>query len=219
MDYEKLATVVKAQVDFDKDAQKRDLLCKIDRTLDRLASKDKAIEELQYVRGLILGDLLRTINEDINKSPLNLFAYFDSELLHNAWRWCHNKEAIDEEYENGKLSKEEYVALESSFAVATTIVKETFFGVMKDDVDFKEIIAAWTAGYDFTYTYKDQEITVFVPVFCAGEKDWEYVLHGYRVNYKESEITSNYVCSGLDYREVAKQLQAWLSAEGWRKED
>ena len=92
-----------------------------------------------------------------------------------------------------------------------------FFGKLKDEVKFKEIIKNWAVGYDYVYIYKDQEITIFIPNFLADETTWHTVLDGYRVNYKESEYFSGFVCSGLDYKKVAKELQEWMLAEEWNK--
>ena len=43
--------------------------------------------------------------------------------------------------------------------------------------------------------------------------------YGYIARYDTSDISSTWICNGLDYKEVAKKLQDWMIAEGWKKED
>ena len=42
---------------------------------------------------------------------------------------------------------------------------------------------------------------------------------GYIAHYKESEYCQGYICSSLEYEEVATKLQEWLLKEGWKKND
>ena len=99
------------------------------------------------------------------------------------------------------------------------MVKDKFFGDLKDKVEFKEIIQSWTVGYDYIYTYKNQEVSIFIPVFHADIKDYCYALVGYRAGYKESEHVHGYIASGLEYKEVAEKLQDWLINEKWKKQE
>lgn len=201
-------------------AETQKILDRLDQTKTRMQNKDKTIEELKYERNLIFKDLCRIINDEVRLSFLNLFMGFNvSDFLNKAWRWHCRKEALDEEFAKGELSKRDYESYKTSFDIAVDTVTKSFFGELKDKVQFKAIIAAWTTGYDFVYTYKDQEITIFVPVFHADERDWEYALMGYRVNYRESEYVQEWIYGGLDYQEVAKKLQEWMLSEGWLKSE
>ena len=197
--------------------EKQELLDKIKKVQDRLNNKDKAIEELQYERDLIFGNLCSIISNDLKNSVFNIFRGFTSDICWKAWRWCHYKDNVNEELTNGKLTKDEYEQYKACFDMTVRLVSDYFFGKLKDEVIFKEIIKNWAVGYDYVYTYKDQEITIFIPNFLADETTWHTVLDGYRVNYKESEYFSGFVCSGLDYKKVAKELQEWMLAEGWNK--
>ena len=197
--------------------EKQELLDKIKKVQDRLNNKDKAIEELQYERDLIFGNLCNIISNDLRNSVFNIFRGFTSDLCWKAWRWCHYKDTIDEELTNSKLTKDEYDKYKACFDMTVSLVSDYFFGELKDKVKFKEIIKNWTVGYDYVYTYKSQEISIFIPNFLADETTWHTMLDGYRVNYKESEYCSGFVCSGLDYNKVAKELQDWMLAEGWNK--
>ena len=97
--------------------------------------------------------------------------------------------------------------------MAINRVSDYFFDKLKDDVVFKEIIKNWTVGYDYIYTYKGQEISIFIPIFHADIKDYCYALDGYSAGYKERECVQGYIANGLDYKEVAKKLQDWLINE------
>ena len=197
--------------------EKQELLDKIKKVQDRLANKDKTIEELQYERNLIFGNLCSIISNDLRNSVFNIFRGFTSDICWKALRWCRYKDNIDEDLANGELTKDEYKQYEVCFNLTVRRISEYFFGKLKDEAKFKEIIKNWAVGYDYVYTYKDQEITIFIPNFLADETTWHTVLDGYRVNYKESEYFSGFVCSGLDYKKVAKELQEWMLAEGWNK--
>ena len=199
--------------------QKADLLEKIERTKKRMEAKDTAIEELKYERDLIFNNLCNIISEELRLSPFNIFMGFTSDIFWKAWRWANHKDTVDKELEEKTLTKDEYKSHKTAFDVTTRIVKEKFFGELKDKVKFKELIMSWTTGYDFTYTYKDQEIIIFIPVFHADEKDWIYALNGYCVRYKASEHCQDWICGGLEYKEVAEKLQKWILEEGWKKKD
>ena len=197
--------------------EKQELLDKIKKVQDRLNNKDKAIEELQYERNLIFDDLCNIISNDLRNSVFNIFRGFTSDICWKAWRWCHYKDNVDEELANGKLTKDEYDKYKACFDLTVGRIIDCFFGELKDKVKFKEIIKNWTVGYDYIYTYKDQEVTILIPVFHADIKDYCYALDGYRAGYKESEHVRGYITSSLDYKEVAKKLQDWLINEKWKE--
>ena len=197
--------------------EKQELLDKIKKVQDRLNNKDKAIEELQYERNLIFGDLCNIIGNDLRNSVFNIFRGFTSDICWKAWRWYHYKDNVDEELANGKLTKDEYDKYKACFDLTVGRISDYFFGELKDKVKFKEIIKNWTVGYDYIYTYKDQEVTILIPVFHADDRDYDYALDGYRAGYKESECVQGYIANSLDYKEVAKKLQDWLMNEKWKE--
>ena len=199
------------------DAYFESILDKIKKVQDRLESKDKAIEELKYERDLIFGDLCNIISNDLKNSIFNIFRGFDSDICWKAWRWCNYKDRVDEELINGKLTKDEYDKYRVCFDLTVGRIIGCFFGELKGKVKFKEIIKNWTVGYDYIYTYKDQEVNILIPVFHADDKDYGYALEGYIAGYKESECVQGYIAHGLDYKEVAKKLQDWLINEKWKE--
>ena len=186
--------------------EKQELLDKIKKVQDRLNNKDKAIEELQYERDLIFGNLCSIISNDLKNSVFNIFRGFTSDICWKAWRWCHSKDNVDEELANGKLTKDEYDKYKSCFDLTIRRISDCFFGKLKDEVKFKEIIRNWTVGYDYMYTYKGQEISIFIPIFHAGIKDYCYALDSYRAGYKESKYVRGYIASSLDYKEAAEKV-------------
>ena len=66
--------------------EKQELLDKIKKVQDRLNNKDKAIEELQYERDLIFGNLCSIISNDLKNSVFNIFRGFTSDICWKAWR-------------------------------------------------------------------------------------------------------------------------------------
>ena len=60
--------------------EKQELLDKIKKVQDRLNNKDKAIEELQYERDLIFGNLCNIISNDLRNSVFNIFRGFTADL-------------------------------------------------------------------------------------------------------------------------------------------
>ena len=197
--------------------EKQELLDKIKKVQDRLNNKDKAIEELQYERNLIFGNLCSIISNDLKNSVFNIFRGLTSDICWKAWKWSQYKDSIDEELANGKLTKDEYEQYKACFNITVSRVSNYFFDKLKDEVKFKEIIRNWTTGYDYIYTYKNQEISIFIPIFHADIKDYCYALDGYRAGYKESEYVRGYITSSLDYKEVAEKLQDWLINEKWKE--
>ena len=197
--------------------EKQELLDKIKKVQDRLNNKDKAIEELQYERNLIFDNLCSIISNDLKNSVFNIFREFTSDICWKAWRWCSYKDKIDKSFDNGKITKDEYEQYKTCFDMTVSRVSDYFFGKLKDEVKFKEIIRNWTTGYDYIYTYKNQEISIFIPIFHADIKDYCYALEGYRAGYKESDCVQGYIANGLDYKEVAKKLQDWLINEKWKE--
>ena len=66
--------------------EKQELLDKIKKVQDRLDSKDRVIEELQYERDLIFGNLCSIISNDLKNSVFNIFRGFTSDICWKAWR-------------------------------------------------------------------------------------------------------------------------------------
>ena len=197
--------------------EKQELLDKIKKVQDRLDSKDRVIEELQYERDLIFGNLCNIISNDLRNSIFNIFREFTSDICWKAWRWCHCKDDVDEELTNGKLTKDEYEQYKACFDMTVSRVSDCFFDKLKDEIIFKEIIKNWAVGYDYVYTYNGQEISIFIPIFHADIKDYIYALDGYRASYKESKYVRDYITSSLDYKEVAEKVQDWLINEKWKE--
>ena len=104
--------------------EKQELLDKIKKVQDRLNNKDKAIEELQYERDLIFGDLCNIISNDLRNSVFNIFRGFTADLCWKAWRWCHYKNDVDEELAKGKLTKDEYEQYKTCFDITVNRVSD-----------------------------------------------------------------------------------------------
>lgn len=204
----------------EEETKKQELLNEIKKAQDRIAKKDELIKELQFERNLIFKDFLYIIDKDLHGSSFNIFGGYVDDFLWKAWMWSCNKDNLNEKLKKEELTKEEYKSYKRFFEISTKEVKDAFFGDLKDDIKFKQITMYWTTGYDFTYTYKDQEIIIFIPLFYADDEHTLYdTLSGYRVNYKENEVVLGWICGGLDYKEVAKKLQEWLKNESWKREN
>ena len=207
---------------FDKteEDRKRELLDKIKTIQDRLSNKDKAIEELQYERDLIMGNLCYTINYDLKNSSFNIFMGFTDEMFWKAWRLYNHKEVVEEEFAKGEVDENYYKSHKTALSYTDSLIREKFFGKeFKDKVKLIELLKTWTTGYSYTYKYKKQEIMIFIPIFSADEKTYPEALYGYRVNFKRSEYGWDFIASDLDYKKVAEKLQDWIKNEGWKKKD
>ena len=179
-----------------------------------LDEKDAVIEELKFERKLLFNDFLNIINEKLRLSSFNIFMGFNRDMFWKAWKWSRDQAELKTSLDKGDLTNAEYNEYETCFDVTTGVVKDKFFGQLKDQVKFKEIIMDWSVGYDFVYKYKRQEISIFVPIFNVDEKDYECALSGYHASYRKDECCNAWISSGLNYREVAEKLQAWMLAEG-----
>ena len=199
--------------------EKQELLDKIKRVQDRLDNKDKAIEDLQYERNLIFGNLCSIISNDLKNSVFNIFRGFTSDICWKAWRWCGYKDNVEKGFANGEITKDEYEQYKACFDMTVSRVSDYFFDKLKDEATFKEITKNWTIGYDYVYTYKGQEISIFIPIFHADINDYCYALAGYKGGYKESEYVKGYIANSLDYKEVAEKLQDWLINEKWKEKN
>jgi len=218
MELDKTMKELHERLEAEEAAKKQALLDEIKQAKDRVAAKDKAIEELKFERGLIFNNFLSIINNKLRMSSFNIFYGFNSDIFWKAWRWINHKDTVDKELKDGEITEEEYDSHKLCFEMTVHSVQEKFFGELKDQVKFKELIKCWTTGYDYAYTYKDQEIIIFIPLFSADEKSWPEALGGYKVHYKESEHVQDWISGGLDYKKVAKELQDWLKNEGWKKD-
>lgn len=217
MAVDKTIKVLYDRWEAEEEVKRQALLDEIKQAQDRIAVKDKAIEELQFERKLIFNNFLSIINEKLRLSSFNLFYGFNNDIFWKAWKWSNHKDDLKKDFNKGELTKDEYKEYKTCFDVTVHSVQDHFFGDLQDKVKFKELIMNWTTGYNYTYIYKGQEIIIFIPLFSADEKTWHEALLGYRVNYKESEYINGWVCGGLDYKKVAKELQDWMLAEGWNK--
>ncbi len=155
-------------------AKKQEVLDKIKKAQDRIAKKDELIKELLFERSLIFNNFLDIINKDLHDSSFNIFGGYIGDFLWKSWMWSCNKDNLNEKLKKEELTKEEYKSYKQLFEISTKEVKNAFFGDLKDDVKFKKIMMYWTTGYDFIYTYKDQEIMIYIPLFCANDENTLY---------------------------------------------
>lgn len=203
-----------------EEARKKYILDQIKLRQDRLAEKDKAIENLTYERDLVIKDLCDVIREDIGGSTFNIFYGFDSDIFWKAWKYSSYKKELTEEVENGKLTKEEEKSYMFAFNYTVDRIRDVFFDKeLNKDIKFKCIVKAWVEGYDYHFTYKDTEIYVFIPNFCANIDTWKIMLNGYYVSYQESEHCWSWITNGLDVSKIKDTLTEWLKNESWHKNE
>lgn len=82
-------------------AKKQALLDEIKQAQDRIAAKDKAIEEMKFERELIFNNFLSIINNKLRMSSFNIFYGFNNDMFWKAWRWINHKDTVDKELKDG----------------------------------------------------------------------------------------------------------------------
>ena len=216
LDYSEVVNRYLHSAEEKQKAEKQFVIDKIKLRQDRLTNKRKQIEELQYEEQLILGNLIATINQDLRNSAWNLFRYFEPGIFWKAWRWNQHKDSVDKDFADKDIDEQEYNSYKSAFGYTKDTIQRVFFGEeFKDKANFKEIIMNWEIGYDYIFTCKRQEIHIFIPTFNCTDKTYTYELNGYHFSYKDSNISTTWVCHNLDYQVVADRLQEWLRDEEW----
>ena len=220
LDYSKLRNSLTCHFENQEEIEKKFIIDEIKARQDKLEKKDEQIANLEYEKGLILSDILNTINTDLRNSSWNLFRYFDADIFWQAWRYCQHKDELKEDVKNGEMTKDDFDKSKTSFEYTKDVVQRKFFGEeFKDKVKFKEILKNWEVGYEYVFTYKKQEIQVFIPTFMCDAKTYDYMLSGYHASYRESEVCISWITQDLDYNKVAERLQEWLRNEEWKKKD
>lgn len=200
--------------------EKTFVLEKIKLRQEVLTNKDNEIDKLQYERTLILNDICNTINIDLRNSSWNLFRFFEPNMFWKAWKYFHYKKDLDNDLKNKEITQEEYNSYKSSFGYTKDTVQRVFFGEdFKEKVEFKEVIGFWEVGYEYIFTYENQEIQIFIPNFNCDAKTYEYMLKGYHISYRQDECCVCYIVEDLDYNKVANKLQEWMKNEEWKTKD
>ena len=206
--------------DTREEDKKKFILDQIQLRKDRLAEKEKAIENLTYERDLVFNDLCNVIKSDLGNSSFNIFYGLNDDIFWKAWKYENYKKEFKEEVEKGEITKEEAKQYKFAFEYTVSHIREVFFDKELDkEIKFKGIIKSWIEGYDYHFTYKDVEFYVFIPNFCANKETWKTMLSGYRVNYEESKSCWSYVAGGLDVEQVKDKLTEWLKDESWHKDE
>lgn len=177
--------------------QAKQILKQIELKEQRLTDKTNVIAQLQYEEKLIEKDIVDTIKTELNTSSINIFRYFNPDLLSDIWR--------------GWLSKEKGKQFKDNLNYVLSIIKSKFLN-NDDDFKLKDILDfCWSAAYEFIFDYKGQEILVYIPVFAnATEKNKPYIMCGYMVQYKENEHTWTSITSGFDTTKISQDLKEWL---------
>ena len=175
------------------------LLNQLDLKEKRLADKTAILSQLQYEKELIEKDIIDTIKTALNVSCLNIFRYFNSDLLSDIWRgWLNKDKGKDKQFQ-------------SNLNYALNIIKSKLLN-NDDDFKLKDIIDfCYSAAYEFIFDYKGQEILVYIPVFAnITQENKPYIMCGYSIQYRESEYTWTLITSGFDTIKISKDLKEWL---------
>ena len=122
------------RMEAEEAAKRQALLDEIKQAQDRIANKDKAIEELKFERELIFDNFLNIINQKLRYSSFNIFMGFTDDLFWKAWRWNQYKDMVDKELEKGEITKDDYKQHETCFEMTVRTVQDKFFGELKDKV-------------------------------------------------------------------------------------
>lgn len=179
------------------------VLNQIDLKEKRLANKETTISQLQYEKELIEKDIVSTIKTELNNSCLNIFRYFNPDLLSRIWRDWINKDKEKDKANNKQFKYNLDYVLK---IIKSSLLNNDDNFILKDILDF-----CWSAAYEFIFDYKGQEILVYIPVFAnVTEKNKPYIMCGYMIQYKENEHTWTSITSGFNTTKISQDLKEWL---------
>lgn len=186
------------------------VIYEIKKRQEKAKAKQDQINELTYERNLIIEDTVRTIKEDLANSKYNIFWGLSTDLMHKAWVYHWHKK--DKEYWDKASDKEGKKSYKSCYDYVLSTIKHR---LLKDNDEYKlvEIIDHnYCSSYCFTYKYKKHEIQITVPIWSnASFNNYQDLLVGYKVHFKEREHCWNWVCGGINYLEVANELELWIN--------
>lgn len=198
--------------DYDKvqDSKAQYVLDEIKKRQEFLKAKRDQIDQLNYEANLITGNICNVIRDDLwGTSKFNMFYGINDEAFWKAWRYFnHHKDKDFEDYKDPKTKKEEKQSLD----FIDGMIRHYIF-TDKDEAKLVECLSyCYGMGYDFTYSYKGETIQVYIPLFQKTTGDnYLDMLHGYRLNFKESEYSWGWIAGGLEYMTLKDKLDEWLA--------
>lgn len=179
------------------------VLLKIGRCEALNKEKNKLIDNIKYEQELIIKDMTNIIRNELSSTSYNLFPYYNSETFWKVWKYFNYKKEVKEK------EKKEY---KSIFEFITKEIKEK---ILLNNEDFKLvgiIDSSFSTKYSFEYVYKnDKKFSVYIPIFQrADNENYEDILRGYEIYYRESECYEKQIINDLNYKEVAIKFKKWL---------
>ncbi len=209
LDYSKFYNILGLDYESRHEAEAQYVLDEINKRQDFLKTKKEQIDQLNYEADLITRDICNVIREDVwSQSKYNMFCGMTDEMLWEAWRYFNNCD--DEKFEDYKDENTKENEKNSLCYVDVTIRRHIFTD--KDEAKLTEcLMYCYGIGYDFVYSYKGETIQVYVPLFRKTDfNNYLDMLVGYRLAYKESECSWQWIASSLVYTELKDKLDAWL---------
>lgn len=199
-----------------EEARNKYILEEINKRQQKLKNKEDEIDNLQYERNLVLNDLLSVIRTDISHSGLNLFRYLDEgDLFYESWRYANNHKNKDfEPYKDNAVKKKE----KQSYGFVTSQIERL---ILNGNTEFKRVDSVmdyyYSLYYEYTYEIRGHEIYICIPNFHrADDKNYQELLSGYVIRYKESDYCIGWICSDIDYTKIYDKLMAWIN-DHWSK--
>lgn len=199
MTSKELEKIIDNNFEFEKQ-QALQVLNQLDLKEKRLTDKTNVLSQLQYEKELIEKDIVNTIKTSLNTSSINIFRYFNSDLLSNIWRgWLNKDKEKDKQFKDNldyilKIIKSKLLNNDDDFK-------------LKDIYDF-----GYSSAYEFIFDYKSQEVLVYIPVFAnITERNKPYIMYGYMIQYKQDEYTWITITRGFDTNKISQDLKEWLN--------
>ena len=181
---------------------------------ERLAAKEEAIRNLNYEKDLIISDICGVIAQDLPLSGHYVFRGLSAgTLLEKAWSYCNYKDKVGY-YEKEEAKDED----KGAYQFACLTIERN---ILLDNKEFKfnNRIVDYCYGlfYEFEYIIRGHKIWICIPNYeAANSKNYIELLQGHIVRYQESENVIGILTSNIDYKELAKDLIAWVN-KTWPK--
>lgn len=196
-----------------EELKKSYIINEINARIEKTNIKQAEIDNLFFEKGLIIGDIINIIKQDMSNSSNNLFSWANlPELFSNAI-------SLPKEKPVEELTEQEKKYSSARDMIIFTIRQE----LLSNDENFifnDIIVYGFGEAYIVEFIYKEQIIHVCVPIFqSANEKNYLTLLAGYQVLYQEGEYSWKTISFGFDFQKISTDIKMWTEKVNKEKEE
>lgn len=196
-----------------EELKKSYIINEINARIEKTNMKQAEIDNLLFEKGLIIGDIINIIKQDMSNSSNNLFSWANlPELFSNAI-------SLPKEKPVEELTEQEKKYSSARDMIIFTIRQE----LLSNDENFifnDIIVYGFGEAYIVEFIYKEQIVHVCVPIFqSANEKNYLTLLAGYQVLYQEGEYSWKTVSFGFNFQKISTDIKMWTEKVNKEKEE